>query len=91
MNTYKCALLFIIVIIICILLYHIGNVGNKLFVFVFVFVSMEQIWDYLDKLFKKPCLIIEENPAAVGGGGDLPVDISVGVDLRKRNAVANYS
>jgi hypothetical protein len=37
MNTYKCALLFIIVIIKCILLYRIGNGGNKLFIFVFVF------------------------------------------------------
>jgi hypothetical protein len=36
MNTYKCALLLFIVIIICILLYRIGNGGNKLFVFVFV-------------------------------------------------------
>jgi hypothetical protein len=37
-NTYNCALLCIIVTILCILLYRIVNGTNKLFVFVFVFV-----------------------------------------------------
>jgi hypothetical protein len=38
MNTNNCALLITIVIILCILVYRIGNGGNKLIVFVFVFV-----------------------------------------------------
>ncbi len=37
-NTLNCALLFNIVFTLCILLYRIGFGGNKLFVFVFVFV-----------------------------------------------------
>jgi hypothetical protein len=37
MNTLNYALFFITVIILCILLYRIGNGGNKLFVFVFIF------------------------------------------------------
>jgi hypothetical protein len=35
-NTFNCALLFNSVFMLCILLYRIGNGGNKLFVFVFV-------------------------------------------------------
>jgi hypothetical protein len=38
-NTLNCALLFNIVLTLCILLYRIGFGGNKLFVFVFVFVK----------------------------------------------------
>jgi hypothetical protein len=38
MNSFDCALLFT-VFMLCILLYRIGSGGNKLFLFVFVFVS----------------------------------------------------
>ncbi len=72
MNTFNCALLFITVIILCILLYRIGNGRNKLFVFVFVFESADhQLAGQILCNYGPPPLSI---PAYLqwGGRGSLP-------------------